>query len=37
MNPDETYNGEQFLQEEVDNLFDMEIIVVLSPKCYYVD
>ena len=36
MNPDKTYNDENFLQGEVDNLFDMEIIVALSPKCYYV-
>ena len=36
MNPDDTYNGEQILQKEVDNLFDMARIVVLSPKCFYV-
>ena len=36
MNPDETYNDEQFRQEEVDNCFDMAGIVVLSTKCYSV-
>ena len=36
MNPGKTYNDEQFFQEEVDNLFDMKIMVVLSQKCYYI-
>ena len=36
MNLDNTYNNEQFCHEEVDNLFDMSIIVALTPKCDYV-
>ena len=36
MNPDETYNDKKFHQEEVDNFFDISIIVVLSTKLYYV-